>query len=117
MPGEVEDGDGFGSGVATAEFGTDGGRLHLAVGSPTENLGRVRDAGMLTITSHDPETAEPLPARSSALVAGLRGCGGVPHTRRRVRSSGRRGQLSQPVDDEDEPGVVLATVPGRTSAR
>jgi hypothetical protein len=100
--------------VATAELGTDGGQLHLAVGSPTEDLGSVRDAGMVTMTRIDPQTARPEPgAQPGAWSQESAGVGGAPESGDRFGAGLASAQLSQPEDDEELSwAVALATVPG-----
>ena len=58
IPGAVEAGDRYGSGVLTDEFGQDNGREHLLVSAPLEDVGSARDAGALSMTRFE-EDASP----------------------------------------------------------
>ncbi|MGH3489464.1 MAG: hypothetical protein ACRDP8_16360, partial [Actinopolymorphaceae bacterium] len=106
VPGGVEAGDQFGSVVATGEFGAE--RLHLVASSPTEDLGTIRDAGMVTMTRIDPQTGTTLPgAQPGSWTQGSAGVAGTPETGDRFGSGVTGAQLSQPVDDEDPNWAVL----------
>ena len=112
VPGAVEPGDRFGSAVLTGEFGSE--RLHLAVGAPGENLGSVRDAGMVSVTRIRPEDG--LPA-SGAQPAGWSQDGPGVHGRAEAGDAFGAGlagiQLATVQQDEDSVwAVVLVTVPG-----
>jgi hypothetical protein len=112
VPGGAEAGDQFGSVVATGEFGTE--RLHLVVSSPTEDLGTISDAGMVTMTRIDPQTAIPLTgAQPGPWTQDSPGVAGAPETGDRFGSGVTGVQLSQPVDDEDPNwAVALVNVAG-----
>lgn len=102
VPGSVEAGDAFGSAVATAEYGTDSGRQHVAVGAPLENLGTVVDAGMVTMTLIDIQTAMPVPgSQPDAWHQDSTGVGGVPERGDRLGSSLGSVQLATVQEDED----------------
>lgn len=110
VPGSIEAGDRFGSAVILGEYGTDGGRRHLVVGSPTENLGSLVDAGMASLTRVD-ETGAGLgtPAAWSQDSPGVAGAAERGDQAGSALSSVR---LARPVDDEDVTWqLVLATVP------
>jgi hypothetical protein len=114
VPGAAEADDAFGASVATAEFGADAGGTHLVVGSPAEDLGGARDAGMVTMTRINPVTGSPASGtQPSGWSQDASGVGGAAETGDRFGTSLAGVQLYQPEDDEDVSwAVILATVPG-----
>lgn len=114
VPGAAEAGDAFGSSLATGEFGTDAGQTHLLVGSPGEDLGRTVDAGMVTMTRLDPQTARPLAgSQPGAWSQDSTGVSGAAERGDRFGATVSAVQLSVISDDDDITwAVALATVPG-----
>lgn len=112
VPGAVEPGDRFGSAVLAGEFGSE--RLHLAVGTPGENLGSVRDAGMASVTRIRPEDGLPASgAQPDGWTQDSPGVYGRAETGDAFGSHLAGIQLARLADDEDSVwAVVLVTVPG-----
>lgn len=110
VPGSIETGDRFGASLILGEYGTDGGRRHLVVGSPTENVGSLVDAGVASLTRVD-ETGAGLgtPAGWSQDSPGVAGAAERGDQAGSALSSVR---LARPVDDDDVTWqLVLVTVP------
>lgn len=112
VPGAVESDDRFGSAVLAGEFGSE--RLHLVVSAPGENLGSVRDAGMVTLTRVRPESGVP---SGSQPWAGWTQDSPDVHGRAETGDAFGAGlaaiQLTEVEQDEDSVwATVLATVPG-----
>jgi len=114
VAGAAEAGDAFGSAVATGEFGSDSGVPHLAVGSPGENLGSVVDAGMVSMTKFDIQTAMPLAgAQPGAWTQNSIGVSGTAESGDRFGAVLTSAYLA-PVEDDDDVswGLLLVSVPG-----
>lgn len=116
VPGAAEAGDRFGASVLTGEFGSDGGRRHLVVGAPGENLGRRADAGTVTLTRTD-ETGHPSGRPAVAWSQGSPGVTGSVESGDRFGAALAAVELTSIGDDDDlHWDVVLTTVPGEDVA-
>ncbi len=119
VPGSVEAGDGFGSAVTTGEFGRVGGGLQKIVATaPAEDLGRRVDAGLLTMTSIDEQTARPAAVpQPGAWTQDSTGVSGAAENGDRFASAVSGVQLTRYVaedgDGEEDLGwpITLVTVP------
>jgi hypothetical protein len=120
IPGRAEAGDRFGSAVLTAELGPLTARLRLAVGSPGEDLGRVRDAGMVSVTTVG-ERQDGTPAQGAqpgGWTQDSAGVSGRAEAGDRFGSGLEGSQLATLVLDEDSVwGLALVTVPGEDIGR
>jgi hypothetical protein len=115
IPGQAEAGDRFGSAVLTAELGPLTARLRLAVGSPGEDLGTVRDAGMVSVTTvGERQDGTPAPGtQPGGWTQDSVGVSGRAEAGDRFGAGLEGTQLAREVLDEDSAwGLALVTVPG-----
>lgn len=132
VPSTAEAGDRFGASVATGEIGTDSGR-RLVVGSRTEDVGRISDAGMVGI-SRVSEAGRPLADASASWTQDSSGVANAAERGDQAGASLSAVSLTSVVDDEDvvwqnvvitvprenlggavDAGLAYVGVPGRTT--
>jgi hypothetical protein len=110
VPGTAEAGDRFGASVATGEIGTDSGR-RLVVGSPSEDVGSIPDAGMAGI-SRVSEAGAPLATGSASWTQNSTGVSDAAERGDNAGAVLSAVSLTSVVDDEDVVWQsVVITVP------
>lgn len=111
VAGSAEAGDRFGEAVVTGEYGTDGGRRHLVVGAPTEDVGAVADSGAVARTRVTEEGAA-MAGPSDGWTQDETGTAGAAERGDRLGAALASVDLTRIIDDDHVTWqVVLATVP------
>jgi|GEM_PF-2448215 len=112
VAGSPETGDRFGDAVVTGEYGTDGGRRHLVVGAPAEDVGAVLDTGTISLTRVTEEGAA-TDGPAAAWTQDEAGTAGAAERGDRMGAALASVDLTHIIDDDHVTWqVVLATVPG-----
>lgn len=112
VAGTPEAGDRFGEAVVTGEYGTDGGRRHLVVGAPTEDVGAVVASGSVALT-RVAEDGAAMTGPSAAWTQDEPGTTGAAERGDRLGAALASVDLTRIIDDDHVTWqVVLATVPG-----
>ncbi|CAN5196013.1 hypothetical protein BH09ACT10_BH09ACT10_07760 [soil metagenome] len=115
VAGSNESGDAFGSSVVVGELGAE--RLRLAAGAPGENVGKVVDAGLVTLVTIDPVTAKPTGgSQPGSWGQNSPGVNGKAERGDAFGSSLSGVQLTTVQEDDDVVwAILLATAPGENS--
>ena len=113
IPGVVETGDRYGSGVLTDEFGQDNGREHLLVSAPLEDVGAAKDAGGLSMTRFEKDASPTTGAHPTSWTQDSPGTPGGAETGDRFGGSVSTVLLTDYENDDDSIWPVVLTTAGR----